>query len=143
MDAERLPSDDSLTNSPLRGYSRFTFACHLRFCHLCSESFCRDLGAGLFRTGSGKSAGCSAGISEEGTREHIDENCYLYTPMICVSLPNPSNRNTCNQQRRQAKNVLDVITPFACRRNAQNKNCGLLLSPWRNNDVYAREFKSL
>src|SRR5277367_2870304 len=46
--------------------------------------------------------------------------------MICISFPIPTNsRTTCNQQRQQVKNVLDVLTPFACRRNAQNKNCGL------------------
>ena len=142
MDAARLPSDDSLTNSPLRGYSRFTFACHLRFCHLCSESFCRDLGAGLFRTRSVKSAGCSAGISEEGTREHIDENCYLYTPMICVS-PYSFQQEYMQPAAAASKERAGCNYSLCLQKKCSKQELRALLSPWRNNDVYARDFKSM
>jgi hypothetical protein len=64
--------------------------------------------------------------------------------MICVSLPIPTNnRNACNQQRQQEKTALDVITPFARRSSNQKQEQWALLLPWRNNDVYARDFKSM
>jgi hypothetical protein len=49
--------------------------------------------------------------------------------MICVSLPIPTNnRNACYQQRQKLKAVLGVITPFACRRDAETKPVGSFIA---------------
>lgn len=78
------------------------------------------------------------------TLESIYRNELRPYPMICVStFIQINNRNARIQEQRRENTALSTVFLCPAAELLRNTNCRFFPLPWRNNDVLAREFKSM